>query len=170
MSWNSHPTLLIVVGFVAIVFIPGASAAPKSAPRATPEQEKAIKEFVAKVITAVGKQDVPGLVELSDVPFNYQRGGVQKEKEDLKRGFYKGIDGKPKFDGIHEVRAIETFAASKARFDEQEIKDAKEVLSDDDFVIHVEVQYPDRKLQARLLIKIKDGKPRLVGVGRERLD
>ena len=159
--------LLLVVGAVDLGCGLEGSAAPKLADKEASEREKAIKEFVAKVIIAIGKKDLDALVDLCEVPFNHQPGRFERNSAKLKSNFHKGMDVKPKFEGKHEVKRIQTFGDAKARLEEHAVKDYKEVLTEDDFLIHVEVQYPDRKLQWRLLIKMKDGKTRLVGWGIE---
>lgn len=72
----------------------------------------------------------------------------------------------PFSEGVNEVKRVETFAAAKGRFTEAEAKSIKEVLADEDFVVHVRTEFGGRTRQLSLLVKVKDGKPRLAGWGR----
>lgn len=161
---------LVVLLAAELIYGRVGSAAPKPADTQSTERDKAIKAFVAQVITAIGKKDIDTLVALSEVPFNQQPGLIHASKEELRNSIGGGLRRKPMFDGKHELKKIETYKVAKPRFNEQAVVDAKKVLGDDDVVVHVEVEYPDRKLQVRLLLKIKDGKPRLVGWGQETED
>jgi hypothetical protein len=65
------------------------------------------------------------------------------------------------------ARSSEAGRCAILRLDGVAIEDYTEVLTDADFVVQVEVQIPDRKRQTRLLVKMVDGDPRLVGWGKE---
>jgi len=144
---------------------PNTSAAPN--PKEKAPSEKALKEFVAKVVAALGKQDIDRLDELSDVPFYLQPGKLARNHNRLRDGLKKGLDGKLMFEGEHEVKRIRTFKEAKAGLGDTALNDYKLVLADDDFLVHVAIKTPARPMQARLFIKIIEGKPRLVGLGEE---
>lgn len=169
MHTKLAPVIAVVMG---LIWLPTASAAPKPAETPTDKRDKAVKEFVAKVYDALGKHDFDAFVELCDVPFLIQPGvekhgdvSLTKDKASIKKHFEQGRRYFPKFDGSkHEVRSIQTYKEAKPRFLEEQVKDADHVITDNDLVVHAVANDDRGKFHHRLLIKLVDGKPRLVGI------
>jgi len=162
-----HKTLFFILVAVLVCGQLG-FAAPKPADKEATEREKEIKEFVAKYYDALGRHDFDAMVELCDVPFLIQPraevNGIRKDKAKIKEQYESGYEGRPKFDGSkHVVKSIQTYKEAKKRFPDEQAKDAEAVITDEDLVVHVEVMDFDGKFQRRMLIKLVEGKPRLVG-------
>jgi hypothetical protein len=158
--------LWIVVGILFSTSLPSRAPVPND-PKAD-AQQKAIKEFAGKVVVAIAKQDIDGLVEMSEVPWYRDAVNFSEDKKELRKDLEAMLDEKPVFEAKkYSVKRIETFKVAQTTLSESDIKGYKKALGDDDFVVHVEVDYPAQKIQVRLLVKLKDGKPRLVGFGQE---
>lgn len=165
------------LGAVALGLVGGpVEAAPKPAETPVEKRDKAVKEFVARAAGALGRHDFAAFVEFCDVPFNIQRGsagtsGIRTVKDGFAKDLADRYDGKPTFDGSkHLVRSIQTYKEARDRFDAQEATDAEAVIGAMDLVVHVELGDPGRRSHLRFLIKLLDGKPRLVGIQKVRTD
>jgi hypothetical protein len=161
--------LLLTVAF-GLFCGPSNSAAPR-VDTVADAQAKAVKEFVGRVLGAIGRQDFDTLTEFCAVPFAVRKGHVQNNTDRLKEDLAERFHGDPKFDGSkHTVLAIQPFKEARGRFSEQEARDAAVVLSDDDVVVRVEVFEKRGTTHGRLLIRVKDGKLRLAGIQPESED
>jgi len=176
VSNNSFPLLVIAV------FALGSevgTAAPKPAETPTEKRDKAVKEFVAKAMIALGRHDFDTFVGYCDVPYYIQpstrvASGIRRTNEGFAKDLasrFDALDGKGKFDGSkHLVRSIQTLKEAKKRFTDQQALDAEAVMAEEDLVVHVVLDDPDSKFHSRLLVKLVDGKPRLVGIQPEQVD
>src|SRR5687767_6836555 len=125
-AWTSSVTLfrrdrmvkkLSCLIVLALAGPAAAPAAPKPADPATEKRDKAVREFVAKVYDALGRQNFDAFVELCDVPFLIQSGvekhgdvSLLKDKASIKKHLSEGPGVPPKFDGSkHAVRSIQTY-------------------------------------------------------------
>lgn len=161
------PLVAATLGFVCP---PLGSAAPKAAETPAEKREKAIKEFVAELLTALGKHDFDQFIRLCEVPFNIQpstpvASGIRTDKDSVRDQFELGYSMMPKFDGSkHVVRSIRTLKASKGQFLAQQAEDAAAVLTEEGLVVHVELHPDPKPTHLRLLVREKDGQFRLVGI------
>jgi hypothetical protein len=162
-------TRLLVVPVVGLLCVGSGLGAPKPAETPTDKRDKAVKEFVAQLLTALGRHDFDTFIGLCEVPFNIQPSGVasgiRTDKDSVKEQFAQGYSMKPKFDGSqHVVRSIRTLKEAKQRFLEQQAADAAAVLTDEGLVVHVELRRDPKPTHLRLLVREKDGQLRLVGI------
>ena len=162
------PALVVVLCWVWASVAPGA---PKPAGR-EPERDKVVKEFVRRVLIALGEHDFDTYVSLCDVPYILQpsypgtKSGLRANKDRLRKELEERFDQKPKFDGTkHVVRSIRTLKEAKGQFIDQDAADAEAVLPEGGLVVQVEF---DRNSPYRLLIREVDGQFRLVGYGHDR--
>jgi hypothetical protein len=160
------PLTAAVACFVCMSF---GSAAPKPAETPTEKRDKEVKEFVAQLLTALGKHDFDTFIDLCEVPFNIQPSGVasgiRTTKDSVKEQFEHGYNPRPMFDGSkHMVRSIKTLKQAKGRFLAQQAEDAAAVLTDEGLVVHVELHRDLKLTHLRLLVREKDGQFRLVGM------
>ncbi len=166
--WMKRVPVVAVV--LTLGWIPGGSAAPKPAETPTDKRDKAVKEFVARLLTAFGDHDFDTFIGLCEVPFNIQPGtpvasGIRTTLESVKEQFEQGYNPRPKFDGSkHVVRSIQTLKQAKIRFLEQQAADAATVLTDEGLVVHIELHRDSKPTHLRLLVWEKDGQFRLVGM------
>jgi hypothetical protein len=166
---KSLPLLSAVIFGCACVSL--GYSAPKPSETPTEKRDKAVKEFVAQVLTALGKHDLDAFVQLCDVPYLMQpssrvASGVRTEREGFKEDIERGYRDKPTVDGSkHVVRSIRTLSDAKGRLTEGEAADAAAVLPDGGLVVHVELLVgAPKSSHSRLLIREKDGRLRLVGI------
>ena len=152
----------LVITAAVPVCAPAGSAAPRPADKEPAEREKAIKAAVAKFVAAMSEQNVDAFVEACGVPFSHQPGKLARDTDTLRKMYKVEVEGRPPYDS-HEVKRIETFKETKARLGEDGVKGFEEVLRDEDYVATVELRSRGRKYQPRLLIKLVDGKPKVVG-------
>jgi hypothetical protein len=138
------------------------SAAPRTPDKELAEQQKAIKAAVAKFVTAMSEQNVDAFVEACGVPFSHEPGKLARDTVTLRKMYKVEVEGRPPFD-VHEVKRVETFKDAKARLGEAGVKGFDEVLREEDYVATVEFQRRGRKYPSRLLFKLEDGKPKVVG-------
>src|SRR5947209_8174022 len=93
------------VTFLAVFAIGGLCLSVAAAPRtAETPTDKRVKEFVAKVLTVLGKHDFDAYVKCCDVPFLVQpsspgTSGILTDKEGFKTDIERRYEGKPTFDG-----------------------------------------------------------------------
>jgi hypothetical protein len=137
-------------------------AAPRPAEKES-EREKAIKAAVAKFVAAMSEQDEGAFVEACGVPFITEPGKLARDAATLRKFYKVEVAGRPPFDA-HEVKRVETFKQAKARLGEADVKGFDNVLRDEDYVATVELQRRGRKHELRLLMKLEDGKPKVVGL------
>lgn len=159
-NWLMQRLLVAAIGLASGV---AGIAAPKPIDNAPTEKE--IKEFATKVVTALIEKDIDGFMRMTEVPFHQPGGYFWNEKEDLNRWIKKALDDEPFSKGVNEIKSIKTFEATKASLSEAENRSFNEALGEQDFVVCVNTEFGGRKKQLPLLIKIKSGKPRLVGWG-----
>jgi hypothetical protein len=153
----------VVVGILFSTSLPNRAPVP-SDPKAD-AQQKAIKEFAGKVVVAIAKQDIDGLVEMSEVPWHRDARNFSTTKKELRKDLENMLDGKPTFEAKkYAVNSVEMFKSVRATLGERKAEGYKTVLGEEDLVVQVEVEYPKQQIQFRLLVKMKDGKPRLVGI------
>jgi hypothetical protein len=156
--------VLVALAVAGFGWLSAASAAPKASDKAAEKRDKAVKEFVAKFYDALARHDFDAVVELCDVPFLIQPNGIRKDKASIKKQYEDGHKLFPTHGEIKQVvKSIETYKDAKRRFLPEQVKDADHVLTDNDLVVHVVVNREAGKFHHRLLIKLVDGKPRLVG-------
>lgn len=159
----------LMAGVVGLTWALTGYAAPKPAETPTDKRDKAVKEFVAQLLPALGRHDFDTFIGLCEVPFNIQPSGVasgiRTDKDSVKEQFAQGYSMKPRFDGSqHVVRSIRTLKEAKHRFLEQQAADAAAVLTDEGLVVHVELRRDPKPTHLRLLVREKDGQFRLVGI------
>ena len=154
--------LLFLAGAVGLVCVPAVSAAPK--PKDKTPTEKELKAFAAKVAATLIKKDIDGFLSMCEVPFHQPGGYFSKDKEDLKRWITKALGNGRLREDVHDIKRVETFKAAKARFSASEAGWISQVLTDNDFVVCLDMeQVGERKHEKQLLIRVKGGKPQLVG-------
>ena len=140
------------------------AAAPVSA--ADKNEDKA-KEVAIAFLKAVKAKDADAVMKVSAVPFAYRDGdkvAVLKDADALKKWVKEKIDDVKDADKVPtELAAIHPFADVKEKIkDEEQRKTIEEVVGKDGFVAIVSA---DGKM-VPILVRIKDGKVTVVGLGR----
>ncbi|MBN9119862.1 MAG: hypothetical protein J0I06_11995 [Planctomycetes bacterium] len=148
-------TAALLVAFAASA----ASAADKS-------EDKARDAAVA-FLKAVKAKDLDAVVKVSAVPFAYRDGDkvvVLKETDALKKWLKEKLDEVKGADKVPtELAAIHAFADIKEKIkDAEQQKTIEDVVGKDGFVAVVSA---DGKM-IPILVRIKDGKATVVGLGR----
>lgn len=147
-----------------VALAPAAATDPKPDAKDKAAQEKAVKELVDKAVTAFGKRDIDALVEMSDLPW-YCVGSISDNVMRLKKDLFITFEDKPQFDPKHTIQKVATFKDAKRDLKESRVKAFEKVLTDSDLVVEVEFTYLGKELDMSVLLKLRDGKPRLVGFG-----
>lgn len=142
-----------------------ALAVPLSA--ADKNEDKA-KEAAVAFLKAVKSKDVDAVLKVSAAPFAYKDGekvAMLKDADALKSWLKEKLDEIKDADKVPTaVDAIHAFAAIKDKIKDADQKKAiEEVVGKDGYVAVVAT--PDGK-QVPLLVRIKDGKAIVVGLGR----
>lgn len=141
-----------------------ALAAPATA--ADKNEDKA-KDAAAAFLKAVKAKDVDAVMKVSAAPFAYREGekvAVLKDADALKKWVKARLDElKDPKDVPTEITAVHAFSEIKEKIkDEEQRKQIEEVVGKDGFVCVVSA---DGKM-VPLLVRIKDGKAAVVGLGR----
>lgn len=156
-------TLVSISLAVLLIVLPSAASDPKPEAKDNAAQEKAVKELVGKAVTAIAKRDIEALVEMSDVPWCSPGPAVAENKVQLKKNIFIAFEDKPKFDPKHKILSITNFDSAKRNLTKSHIEAFGKVLNDSDYVAEVEITYLGNKVEMTILIKLRDGEPRLVG-------
>lgn len=146
---------------LGLVWLSVASAAPKPKDKMTTETE--LKEFATNVVAALLKKDIDGFLAMAEVPFHQPGAYFSENKSDLRQWITKALNNGPLNEKANEVKKVETFKSAKARFSASEVGSISRVLADSDFVVEVATAFGGQKYLLALLVKLKDGKPRVAG-------
>lgn len=141
-----------------------AFAAPVSA--ADKNEDKA-KEAAVAFLKAVKAKDADAVMKVSAAPFAYREGekvAVLKDTDALKKWVKERLDSiKDAKDVPTEINMVLAFADIKEKIkDEEQRKQLEDVVGKDGFVAVVSA---DGKM-VPILVRIKDGKATVVGLGR----
>ena len=138
------------------------AAAPASA--ADKNEDKA-KEAAVAFLKAVKAKDADAVMKASAAPFAHREGGeigVVKDEAELKKWIKGKLDEIKDADKVPtEVEKVVPFAELKAKLEADDQKKVEEVVGKDGFVAMIEV---DGKMVV-ILVRIKDGKAKVVGIG-----
>lgn len=156
-------SLVLMVGATALVWTAAAGAAPKLAEKGPSESD--LRAFAASVVAALIEKDIELFMRHAEVPFHHPGGYFSSEAEDLRRRTKKVLDEEPLLRGVNDVKRVETWKATAPRLSDADVRSMKKVLADDDLTVTVHTEFGGQKRQMLLLIKLKSGKPRLVGCG-----
>ena len=149
---------------LAVVLLVAFAAA--SAPAADKNEDNA-KEAAIAFLKAVKSKDVDAVVKVSAVPFAYRDGekvAVLKDADALKKWLKEKLDEIKDADKVPtDLAAIHPFADIKDKNKEaDQQKTIEEVVGKDGFIAVVS---GDGKM-IPILVRIKDGKATVVGLGR----
>ena len=149
---------------LAVALLVAVAAAPVSA--ADKNEDKA-KEAAIAFLKAVKSKDVDAVLKVSAAPFAYREGdkvAVLKDTDALKTWLKEKLDEIKEPDKVPtELAAIHTFADIKDKIkDADQQKTIEEVVGKDGFIAVVSA---DGKM-IPILVRIKDGKATVVGLGR----
>jgi hypothetical protein len=148
---------------LAVALLVAVAAAPVSA--ADKNEDKA-KEAAIAFLKAVKSKDVDAVLKVSAVPFAYRddKLNVLKDTDELKTWLKEKLDEIKEPDKVPtELAAIHTFADIKEKIkDADQQKTIEEVVGKDGFIAVVSA---DGKM-VPILVRIKDGKATVVGLGR----
>ena len=138
------------------------AAAPASA--ADKNEDKA-KEAAVAFLKAIKAKDVDAVMKASAAPFAHREGGdisVIKDEAELKKWVKGKLDEIKDADKVPtDVEKVVPFADLKAKLDADDQKKVEEVVGKDGFVAMIEVEGK----MVVILIKMKDGKGKVVGIG-----
>jgi hypothetical protein len=164
--WSSFEGLVAVCGgqVVAVIFGAVLAAAPASA--ADKNEDKA-KEAAVAFLKAVKAKDADAVVKVSAAPFAYKDGedvAVLKDTDALKKWVKERLEELKDTDKVPtEISEFHTWAEIKEKVkNEEHRKKIEEVLGKDGYVA---VIMADGKM-VPVLVRIKDGKAQVVGLGR----
>jgi hypothetical protein len=153
---------LAVAVLVAVAAPPGA-AVDKDKEK---DEDKA-KEAATAFLKALKAKDVDAALKVSATPFGYRDGEksvVLDDEAALKKWLKERIDAIKDADAqATEIKGLQSFAALKEKIaDADKLKTIEDVIGKDGFVA---VYRADEKM-IPILIRMKDGKAKIVGVGR----
>lgn len=135
--------------------------------RAADKNEDKAKEAAVAFLKAVKAKDIEAILKISATPFAYRDGesvAVVKDTDALKKWLKEKLDEAKDADKIPtEVSAVHAFTDIKEKIkDEEQRKKLEEVVGKDGYVA---VVMADGKM-IPILVRIKDGKAAVVGLGR----
>jgi hypothetical protein len=134
---------------------------------AADKNEDAAKEAAVAFLKAVKARDADALMKAVSTPFAYREGEkltVMKGEDELKKWIKERLEEVKDADKVPtDVSEMHTFANLKDKVKDEELrKTIEEVVGRDGFIAVVEAD--GKKIP--LLVRVKDGKGKVVGPGR----
>jgi hypothetical protein len=134
---------------------------------AADKNEDKAKETAVAFLKAVKAKDIDAILKVSAAPFAYRDGdnvAVLKDTDALRKWLKEKLDELKEPDKVPtEIAEVHAFADIKEKIkDEEQRKKLEEVVGKDGFVATVKA---DGKV-IPILVRIKDGKATVVGLGR----
>jgi len=151
----------IAVAIVAVLF---AAVGPVRAAEPDDKTKMKAKEVVEQFIKAIKAEDLDALLKIIDVPWLHDN-KVIKDKDDQKATIKKAFDDKDFSNLSAEIREYHTYGDVREKLKEDRREKVDEVLSKEDVIVMIQLDTGDgNKRRNGVLVKIKDGKAKVVGL------
>jgi len=133
--------------------------------RAQDKTEAQVKEVVGQFTKAVKGKDIVNLMRVQEVPFFFDGKRNITELDELRKLWTGVLEKKDLAQAEFQIEEIQVFEKAQERFSEKERELLKDVMKKDDRVVRLSVLQKGKTTEGlRLLVRLKDGKAKIVGL------
>ncbi len=151
-SWNRIVVFLLVASIYAF------------SANADEDKKRPSRETVDNFMKAMAAEDIEAVMRIVDVPWFHDGKKIIESKDELKQAFQQVFEKKDFANFKHEIKKESTYMAEVENLSAKDRELLKKMAKPSDVIFQLTVDNGERKDNIRMLVRVTDGKGKLIGI------